>query len=74
MNPGFDALVFLMQHSPNLERLFLELKLVWTYIILVVLCTWVFVTPVLKRTQMHFICAPISSSTHMIDDTSVYLK
>jgi hypothetical protein len=28
MNPGFDALVFLMQHSPNLERLFLELKLV----------------------------------------------
>jgi hypothetical protein len=24
----FDALVFLLQHSPNLEKLFLELKLV----------------------------------------------
>ncbi|TKW08464.1 hypothetical protein SEVIR_6G029500v4 [Setaria viridis] len=27
MDAGFDALVFLLQHSPNLERLFLELKL-----------------------------------------------
>jgi len=27
MDPGFNALVFLLQHSPNLERLFLELKL-----------------------------------------------
>ncbi|CAO2189389.1 unnamed protein product [Urochloa humidicola] len=27
MDPGFDALVFLLQRSPNLERLFLELKL-----------------------------------------------
>ncbi|CAO2206090.1 unnamed protein product [Urochloa humidicola] len=27
MDAGFDALVFLLQHSPNLGRLFLELKL-----------------------------------------------
>uniref|UniRef100_A0A0A9FKU9 FBD domain-containing protein n=1 Tax=Arundo donax TaxID=35708 RepID=A0A0A9FKU9_ARUDO len=27
MAADFDALVFLLQHSPNLERLFLELKL-----------------------------------------------
>jgi hypothetical protein len=31
MGADFDALVFFLQHSPNLERLFLELKLVWQY-------------------------------------------
>jgi len=31
----FDALVFLLQHSPNLEKLFLELKLVWVFAYLV---------------------------------------
>jgi hypothetical protein len=30
--------------------------------------------PVLERNRMHLICASESSSTHMIDDTSVYLK
>jgi hypothetical protein len=30
--------------------------------------------PVLERNRMHLICAPGSSSTHMIDDTSVYSK
>jgi hypothetical protein len=30
--------------------------------------------PVLERNRMHLICAPGSSSTHMIDDTSVYPK
>jgi hypothetical protein len=29
---------------------------------------------VLERNQMHLICAPGSSFTHMIDDTSVYPK
>jgi hypothetical protein len=28
MGADFDALVFLLQHSPKVERLFLELKLV----------------------------------------------
>jgi hypothetical protein len=30
--------------------------------------------PVLERNRMHLICAPGSSSTHMIDNTSVYPK
>jgi hypothetical protein len=30
--------------------------------------------PVLERNRMHLICAPGSSSTYMIDDTSVYPK
>jgi hypothetical protein len=28
----FNALVSFLQHSPNLETLFLELKLVWQYV------------------------------------------
>jgi hypothetical protein len=40
----FDALIFLLQHSPNIEKLFLQLKivcvityLVYPYLILLVL-------------------------------------
>ena len=36
MAPGFDALIFLLQHSPVIERLFLQLKLVCVMCIFVV--------------------------------------
>ncbi|KAF7006961.1 hypothetical protein CFC21_021943 [Triticum aestivum] len=36
MAPGFDALIFLLQHSPVIERLFLQLKLVCVTCIFVV--------------------------------------
>jgi len=35
IDADFDALVFLLQHSPNLEKLFLELKLVGVFAYLV---------------------------------------
>jgi hypothetical protein len=38
MGADFDALVFLLQHSPNLERLFLELELVRIFTYLVQVC------------------------------------
>lgn len=42
MGADFDALVFLLQHAPNLERLFLELKLVWIFMYLVQVCCFLY--------------------------------
>ena len=42
MAADFDALIFLLQHSPNIQKLFLQLKIVCVITYLGLMLTWLF--------------------------------